>query len=425
MADSYPDKAQLIRCAHLPRIRTYLLVAIPILMLGLQVGGIQASYASSTSPSTTVAASKAASAAKKNVVTFGTQTSSATKPDGRGYYTFGSTPGGRILDHIAVINYSDQAVSLLIRPEDALNTPQDGFAARPINQSPRDIGTWIALPSADLTVNLAPRTDLLIPFLVEVPKNATPGDHFGVLTATLESSVISKSGQKLHLLQTVGTRVFLRVAGPLHPGFAIENLRVSYKGTLNPIGTGLAVVTYTVRNVGNVALGGRQTVSLTGFFGTKKVAKKVANIELLLPGSSLTESIPISGVIPEFRDRGQVSISALVIPGTVQSASGPYRASVSFWAIPWTLIAIVLAVILVAIGLLRRWRRRRSGPAVSPEKPSDPSGTVMAKPNPDTVSNTDLTGRAVAPANLGPAETEAEPAVVTQLDSSEVIRNDS
>ena len=81
--------------------------------------------------------------AKKNVVTFGTQTSSATKPDGRGIYLFGATPGARIEDHVAVINYSDQTATFLIRGDDAVNTPQGGFAALPIYERSHDLGTWI------------------------------------------------------------------------------------------------------------------------------------------------------------------------------------------------------------------------------------------------------------------------------------------
>ena len=211
--------------------------------------------------------------AKKNVVTFGTQTSSATKPDKRGIYLFGSTPGGRIKDHVAIRNYSDQAATFLIRGTDAVNTPQGGFAARPINERSHDLGAWIALPRSDLKVTLPPRTALIVPFLVEVPADATPGDHIGVITATLVSSVISKSGQRLHLLQTVGSRIFLRVSGQLHPSLTVTGLVVHYQGTLDPIGTGNATVTYTVSNTGNVALGGLQTVDVSGLLGSRSAAR--------------------------------------------------------------------------------------------------------------------------------------------------------
>lgn len=358
-----------------------LLVAAAVLV---QPALLQApSFASSNPNSSGAVSQQAKPSGSKNVVTFGTQTSTGVAPDARGIYRFGATTGGVVNDHVAVINYANQTVTLLIRPVDALNTPQGGFAARPINQTPRDIGTWITLPAADSSVTLAPRSVQIIPFVLKVPKNASPGDHFGVMTATLVSAAISPTGQRIQLLQTVGTRVFLRVSGPLHPGFTVQNLRVRYRGTANPIGTGHAVLTYTIRNTGNVALGGRQTVYVSGLFGTKTIARHVADVQLLLPGFSVKETVPISGIYPEIRDVGHVSISPLYIAGTVQPASGPYKATTSFWAVPWTLIAIIVAVILVIYAWIIRRRRRRNHP---PElrapsgKPASPATVVVNLP---------------------------------------------
>ncbi len=326
--------------------------------------------------------------AKKNVVTFGTQTASATKPDGRGIYLFGATPGGRIEDHVAIRNYSDQTATFLIRGTDAVTTPQGGFAALPIYERSHDLGAWIALPRSDLKVTLGPRTDLIIPFLIEVPADATPGDHIGVITATLVSSVISKSGQRLRLLQTVGTRIFLRVSGSLHPSLTVTGLAVHYQGPLDPIGTGKTKVTYTVSNTGNVALGGLQTVYVSGLFGSRSAAR-VPKMQLLLPGFSVKETVEVSGIFPEIRETAHVSVRPLYIAGSVAPPSGPFQASLPFWAIPWILIAIIIvAVILLVVGWLRRRRRRRARDATAgPQKPGgqdsvgkqeSPSGDVPA-----------------------------------------------
>ncbi len=323
----------------------------------------------------------AAASAKKNVVTFGTQTASATKTDARGIFAFASTPGGRVEDHVAVLNYSNQTITLLLRGTDAVNTPQGGFAAVPINERSTGVGSWIALPSSDLSVTLPPRTDLIVPFLVVVPKNATPGDHFGVVTATLESQIVSKSGQKEHLLQTIGTRIFLRVSGPLHPAYTIEDLHVDYQGTPNPIGTGRVEVSYNVKNTGNVALGGRQTVYVSGLFGSKEMAAHVANLQLLLPGSTVKQKAVVSGVFPELRDTGHVSITPLYIPGTSQPASGPYQATVGFWAISWTLVGIIVFLILLGVAwwLIRR-RRRRTPLGEGGPSPAGPASAAVDMP---------------------------------------------
>lgn len=323
------------------------------------------------------------------MVTFGTQTASSTKPDSRGIYDFGSNPGGIVDDHIAVINYSEQTIVLLLRGTDAVNTPQGGFSALPINDRSTGVGTWIELPSNELSVTLPPRTDFIVPFRVTIPKNAIPGDHVGVITATLVSSVVSKSGQRVHLLQTVGTRVFIRVTGPIYPRLAVKGLKVHYHGTANPIGTGRAVFTYTVENTGNVAVGGRQKVYVTGLFGSKRTAVRVAEIQLLLPGFSVKESVTVDHVVPEIRDTAHVSISLLYIPGSVQPKSGPFTASVGFWAVPWTLIAIVVGIVLIIAVYIIRRRRRRARRSRLTDGTGGPPSQSAGQDKPETASAAD------------------------------------
>jgi hypothetical protein len=358
-----------------------------------------------TTVSSLVASGKAAPA-KKNVVTFGTQTASATKPDKRGIYLFGSTPGGRIENHVAILNYSDQTATFLIRGTDAVNTPQGGFAALPINERSHDLGAWVALPSSDLTVTLPPRTDLIVPFLIEVPANATPGDHIGVITATLVSTVVSKSGQRLKLLQTVGTRIFLRISGPLHPSLAVTGLAVHYQGTLDPIGTGRAKVTYTVSNTGNVALGGLQTVDVSGLLGARSTAS-VPKLQLLLPGFSVEETVEVTGIFPEIRETAHVSIRPLYIAGSAAPPSGPFQASLSFWAIPWVLIAIIVVVILLGIGWFRRRRRRARDATAGSKKPGGGDGVGKEESPPGDVPVSDGSSEGQAVGHESPAKDPA------------------
>lgn len=359
-------------------------LALILSLVGIAGRSVPSSAATSTiaaaSPTSTLPTATGSTRGRSPVVTFGTQTASSTKPDGRGIYEFESDPGGSIEDHVAVINYSLQVVSLIIKATDAVNTPQGGFAALPINERSSGLGAWIALPSNDLVVTLNPRSSVIIPFRVAVPINADPGDHIGVLTATLESSVVSKAGQRTHLLQTVGTRVFLRVAGPLHPRLAIEKLRIRYADNLNPIGAGRANLTYTVTNIGNVAVGGRQKIFVTGLFGSKRTAINAPEVQLLLPGFSVKESVTLARVLPEVLDTGHVSISLLYVPGSIQPQSGPFSASSRFWAIPWTLLGIIVLVALVLLLLLvrRRRRRRRAGVSKGSGGP-DPSDAAKEK----------------------------------------------
>jgi len=79
----------------------------------------------------------------------------------------------------------------------------------------------------------------------------------------------------------------------------------------------------------------------------------------LLPGFSVKEKVKVSGIFQEIRETAQASVRPLYIAGSVAPASGPFQASLSFWTIPWTLIAIIVAVIALLVGWFRRRRRGR------------------------------------------------------------------
>lgn len=384
------------------------LVAAFIVGITVAFGSLAELPSASGSPSLT----GAGSTTTKPIVTFGIQPASSKGPDGRGYFDLGSTPGGQYTDRIAVTNYADQPITLTLHPTDAVNTPEGDFALLPPNAASVHFAPWIKIPAQNLTLNLPPRATVVLPFQLEVPKTATPGDHIGGITATLQSFVISPSGQRVQLLQSVGTRIFVRVSGPLHPAFTIERLTPHYKATLNPVGSGRVTLTYVVHNTGNVALGGQQTVSVSGLFGSKSTAKKVPRVQLLLPGFSVGETVAFPGVFPEFVMTGHVSISPLVIPGSQQPPSGPYRGTVHFWAVPWTLVLIVVVVLgLLAWLMLRRRRRRRPGPATGEPGPGGPS---LGQEKPATEVDSDPpepseSRKPSVPAGAGSLQWELEP----------------
>jgi Bacterial protein of unknown function (DUF916) len=351
---------------------------------------------------------------RKNISTFGIQPATRTAPDALGYFDFGATPGGVILDYVAVINYSLKPLTLGIKSSDALITSAGGFALQPPNHPVTQLGSWVHLPKTLSSVTVPARSFEIVPFTVTVPKNASPGDHAGGILATLQSFVESKSGQRIKLLQSVGARIFLRVSGPLHPGLTISNLQVHYTNPVSPLESGRAKITYTVADTGNVALGGRQSVWISGLFGTKRYAAKVPEVQLLLPGYSVRETAVVSGILPEVWERAHVSITPLVIPGSVQPKSGPFTASKGFWAVPWVLIAVVIAALALVGSVVRRRRRRRM-------KPSGGLGDPATSPN-STAHTT--TGNGSRAPEVEPSLTGATSATRVETAVPEEARNE-
>ena len=90
------------------------------------------------------------------------------------------------------------------------------------------VDSWVSLPPGLLTVRVSAKTadgpgQVIVPLTVRIPDNAAPGDHVGGIVVSLRSVGTNSTGQDVVLLQRVGTRVFIRVAGKLVPRASIED----------------------------------------------------------------------------------------------------------------------------------------------------------------------------------------------------------
>jgi len=293
-------------------------------------------------------------------VTFGIEPASigAIRPN----FSFSATPGAVVNDNVAAVNYSSVPLPLQIYATDAVETSGGGFGLLPANQKPTQVGSWITLPAGTATVQVPAETPsgpgrVVIPFVVHVPVKATPGDHVGGIVASLQTTGTNTSGQRIVLDQRIGTRVFVRVAGTLSPQLAVTDLHSVYEGTLNPVGKGRVKISYLVSNTGNVDLGVDQSVALSGVIGDSHRAD-LPKIPLLLAGTSVSESVVVSGVWPQFLLHQTVTATPVALAGNSVSGLVPVTASSSVWAVPWTLLAIVVLVVLLVLLFLRLRRRR-------------------------------------------------------------------
>jgi hypothetical protein len=307
---------------------------------------------------------------------FGIGPANATKVDGRPYYYYLAQPGSIVTDHVAVQNIGVIPITLTVYPTDASNASDGSFSFPAAAAKPVEAGSWLRIGShqGSSTVTVKPRSTVVLPVTMTIPANAQPGDHAGALIASLQGEVKNSNGQLVHLDQRVATRVFIRISGPLHPQLTIERLHATYHGSLNPFAKGSVDVTYTVHNTGNVKLGGKQLVSVSGLFGSTDAAK-TPDVPLLLPGGSVDQSVTVQGVFPQVWMSSTVTVTAAVLPGDVDPAAGPWSASTHFWAVPWALLAILLlAVVLGTLWYLRRrWRvSGGDGTGVAPSGPDRP-----------------------------------------------------
>jgi hypothetical protein len=372
-----------------PRLTTVAELVVGGVVMGIAVfgalpaGAAPASPAAATSPTPTSALSST-SPSTGGRVTFGVEPASANGPDGRSSFSLGATPGAVVEDDVAVVNYSTVSLSLQLYATDAINISGGGLGLPPPSSRPTGVGSWISLPSGSGTVEVAPESAgqpgfTVVPVLVRVPAKASPGDHVGAVVASPQSAGKGRSGQRIVLDQRVATRMYIQVAGPLHPQLTLTDLDTTYGGVLDPFGAGRVKIDYLVTNAGNVNLAVDQSVTSSQLIGSTRQIT-VPKIPLLLPGASVHESVVVPGVWPQFLVHESVTAQARELGHAGAAAPIVVTAGSETWAIPWPLIVIVLVVLVLLLIVVRRRRRRRRAGGVDGggETGGEASGEMLA-----------------------------------------------
>jgi hypothetical protein len=301
-----------------------------------------------------------------------------SQPSSRPNLTYSLAPGATQADSVSLWNFSDVQLTFHVYATDAYNNATGAFTLLPGNVPARDAGSWIAI--SDPYVTVPPNTRADIPISVSVPANATPGDHTAGIVASLPTRTTTGSGQPLTVDRRTGSRVYIRVAGPINPSLVVEHLSSDYHGSFNPL-DGKLDVTYTLRNPGNVRLGAHQVVSVHDIFGRTVASKKVTGLAELLPGNSVTEHATFTGVPAAIRLSSHVTVTPVAAQGAGVPAIAAKTWTTSVWAIPWTvLLALVLLVLLWR--LYRRYRRSRHGSAPTTAGGNNGGGSRGPGPGP-------------------------------------------
>ncbi|MEI8411474.1 MULTISPECIES: WxL protein peptidoglycan domain-containing protein [unclassified Kribbella] len=261
-------------------------------------------------------------------------------------YSYTVNPGGQVEDGLMVVNRGRTPLELAVYAADAYTTDNGRLDLLTPDTKSTGVGAWAHADRA--SVKVAPGQSVQVPFTIDVPADAKPGDHLGGIVTSLK--------QGTDVDRRLAIRIQLRVSGDLQPGLSVDDLKVHYKGHSD------ATVTYTVRNTGNAILAARPSTAVSGPFGKWRVESDQQASPQLLPGESWKVSTDIHGVTPALRVTGTVTLLPLLTDAAGSTGSlTPLTATAHAWTTPWWLF-LILTVVLVAVVLLVRRRRAKVAP---------------------------------------------------------------
>ncbi|RNL79986.1 hypothetical protein [Nocardioides marmorisolisilvae] len=292
--------------------------------------------------------------------------------DGRAYLVYFANPGATLFDRVALFNYGAKPLRVQVYATDAEPSEDGAFGLKPGGEAATDAGKWIKLqvPKSGY-VTIPARTGshpfgvLRIPFTVSIPLKASPGDHAGGVIVSVKSTSKNKKGAKITLDQRVGLRTYFTLTGKLKPGVAIEDLKASYKNQWDPLGRGLYTVSYTLHNTGNLRVKVRQDVTvkrciLPLICPSSSLVAHPATQPDLLPGTRVKITETFKNRFGLGRPSAKVTLHVTAVDPSYTKKIPDVTASTGFWALPWLLILIIVAVLLVVgLGTWRYLRHRR------------------------------------------------------------------
>jgi len=209
-----------------------------------------------------------------------------------------------------------------------------------------DLASWFEI---NYPITLKPQESKNIPFILRIPKNASPGGHFAVIWW---SAAVPGAGQ-VSIVTRAGILVYLRVSGDIKEEAKIIQFNTDKKIYWNP------PVNFSINleNSGNVYLKPKGEITIKNLFGGIKAIIDVNKKDVsILPQSkkNITEQWNFSGFI-----FGPYRVRMNLVYGESQKQ---IQKTLWFFVLPLKLIGIIILIILivfVGIPQYNRWLIRK------------------------------------------------------------------
>jgi hypothetical protein len=222
---------------------------------------------------------------------------------------------------------------------------------------PYSLKTWVnQIP--EMTLN--PKEIKTLDVTIKVPADAAPGGYYGVVRFTARPPELEGTG--VALSASLGSLLFVRVKGQAKESLDIASFSVNKNGKTGSLFESTPIqFSERLKNTGNVFLQPAGQIVVTDMFGKKIGA---VNINLpprnVLPASTRRFDQPFdSSTLGNKRLFGRYKAVLKVTYGDNKQVT---TSVITFWVLPYRLIAVVIVLLVVIFFVLRhslqRYKRR-------------------------------------------------------------------
>ncbi|MDP3004419.1 MAG: LysM peptidoglycan-binding domain-containing protein [Candidatus Azambacteria bacterium] len=167
-------------------------------------------------------------------------------------------PGDVQEEGVLTVNNSAERKTMLVYSTDSTPSTGGAFACAQASVEKKDVGAWITLEKSEVTLD--PGTSELVPFTINVPQNASVGEHNGCIVMQ-EKKEKAQAGSGASLSFRTGLRVAITIPGELERKLEIAGFTVTKKDD------GSFLLHPLVKNLGNVSIDADAQVITRYFFG--------------------------------------------------------------------------------------------------------------------------------------------------------------
>jgi hypothetical protein len=224
-----------------------------------------------------------------------------------GYFVLAGQPGSTLRGKVEVINVGSKSGKTSLYAVDATTGQTSGAVYRSKGEPRPGVGGWIKLGKTSLELN--PGQAQVVPFTVQVPSEASAGQHLGGIVAQRSTQVANQapsggkktSGFKVKIQALSVLAVQVNVPGPERPRMVLSGIKPGNQPGHQSLLLGIG-------NTGNVLVKGTGSLKVVNHSG-QQVQSQSFNLDTFVPESHIDFPVYIRGkALAPGRYRGTVSI---------------------------------------------------------------------------------------------------------------------